>query len=264
MSISKKEIGLYWWRGSHINIGDEINHDIVEYVSGRKVRKTEIQNADLLAIGSVIQFPQRSKSIFSRKQPYNVWGSGTLSAENLVHQEKFYLSSVRGPLTKSLFPGNGVSSFGDPGILSSAVWEPSNQKKYNWGLIPHFSQMDRPWVQRLIQSDKVALIDVRDPDIPGTMSKISSCNSIASTSLHGLVIADSYQIPSAWLWDGAPHSGGAWKFFDYFAGINRHLSDPVQCAKLNSLDDIDIESKSFSHFQLIEVMKKNVYNSFPF
>jgi pyruvyltransferase len=59
-----------------------------------------------------------------------------------------------------------------------------------------------------------------------------SCERIVSSSLHGLVIADAYGIPNAWLNSdggagGSRPGGGEFKFYDYFASVNklRHAQD---------------------------------------
>jgi len=261
------EIKLYWWRGKDaksINLGDEINQYIVGYVSGRPVRRTPVRHAELLAIGSVLQFPQNQGVVADRELPYQVWGSGTLLAGDIEFQEKFELSAIRGPLSHSLMGYKGTPQFGDPGILASLVWEPAKEKQHAWGIIPHHSQLQSPWVQRLLRSTRNSvLIDVTDPDIEGSMKKISACDHIASTSLHGLVLADAYRIPNVWLWEGPLHRGGSWKFLDYFAGIQRHLSEFVPTKGVTALSAIDLSAMSFGHFDLVESYAKRLVKSFP-
>ena len=43
------------------------------------------------------------------------------------------------------------------------------------------------------------MIDLETGDIEDTLDAITSCNHILSTSLHGLILADAYGIPNAWL-----------------------------------------------------------------
>lgn len=264
--MKNKEIKLFWWRGANqaVNIGDEINGRVVESVSGRRVVRSRLIDADMLAIGSVLHFPQREKVLTDRVNPYLVWGSGTLNAMPVDAQEKFILSAVRGPLTNSLFGHRLNIPFGDPGLLVSRIWEARGPKTAKWGLIPHHSQLERPWVKKLLEdSDNCRLIDVTSPDIEGTMEKISSCELIASTSLHGLIFADSYKIPSVWLWDGAFHSGGAWKFFDYFSGAERSLSDNIAPRRIEKLDEVDMTTKSFSHFAKIDMICNRLVHALP-
>lgn len=264
--MSANEIKLFWWRAANqaVNVGDEINGHVVEAVSGRRVVRSSLVDADMLAIGSVLHFPQREKVLADRANPYLVWGSGTLNAVPIEAHEKFVLSALRGPLTNSLFGHRPNLPFGDPGLLASRIWEPKGPKTAKWGLIPHHSQLERPWVKELLEkSENCRLIDVTNSNIAETMEQISSCEFIASTSLHGLIFADSYKIPSVWLWDGALHSGGSWKFFDYFAGAERSLSDNVAPSRIRRLDDVDMTTKSFSHFSKIDMICNRLVMALP-
>lgn len=263
----KPKIKLYWWRGlkgTLWNIGDEINRYIVEYVAGRGVEQASLKEADLLAIGSVLGFSYRRGVLDERTHPFHVWGTGAMSAVEIGGLENFEFSALRGPLTHSLTGYKSGVTYGDPGILASAVWEGAKEQTHAWGLIPHHSHMEQPWVQKLIENTPdVLLIDVRDKDVAANMQKISSCEFIASTSLHGLVLADSYKIPSIWLWNGALHPGGTWKFLDYFAGIERRTSDFTHVHSISDLNQIDIGNINTRHFGLIDSKAKDLAKCFP-
>lgn len=264
--MKKKPLKVYWWRGAanSVNIGDEINGKIVEYTSARKVERTTIEHAEVLAIGSVIDFPQRNGCLRNRLSPYFVWGSGSMASAEIEHQEKYHLAALRGPLTSSLFHQYGQIPYGDPGLLISRIWEADNHKKYSWGIVPHHSQKDRPWVKKIIENTPNSVfIDVQNPDIDSTLKTVSQCDAIASSSLHGLIFADSYNIPSLWLWDGGLHSGGQWKFLDYFSGIRRNIKDPTGVRTLDDMRNIDISQIRTRHFREIESISKRLIQAFP-
>jgi pyruvyltransferase len=262
-----KEIKLYWWRGvarNTVNLGDEINKHVVEYASGRAVRRAKVRMAEMLAIGSVLHFPQSQNVFAERTLPYLVWGSGSMSAVDIEMREKFVFSAVRGPLTHSLTGYCGGLAYGDPGILSSVIWPAEAGKKHAWGIIPHHSQLGSAWVARTLAATPGAvLIDVTDPDIAATMATIAACNCIAASSLHGLIIADSYQIPNVWLWDGPLHKGGTWKFLDYFAGVQRRLSDFIPTSDATNLNALPWEKMSFNHFAHIDNTAERLLHAFP-
>jgi len=48
-----------------------------------------------------------------------------------------------------------------------------------------------------------------------TVREIASCATVITTSLHGLVTADSYGIPAVWTTLDPPLGGGDFKFRDY-------------------------------------------------
>ncbi|MFS3135217.1 polysaccharide pyruvyl transferase family protein [Gluconacetobacter sacchari] len=263
-----KAIKLYWWQSEYRrNMGDEISREIVEFVSGRRVFHAHLPEADMLAVGSVLSFTTGSETI-SRTSPYIVWGAGTLDADNLVNQEKYLLSALRGPLTYSLFSSyisNSLSvPFGDPGILVSSMWEKTGRKDYSWGIIPHHSQLEQDWVKKIHENTpRSIIIDTTNPDVRSTVDQISRCEFIASSSLHGLVFSDSYKIPSIWLWNGPLHGGDVWKFLDYFSGIGRKLSQNFPCQSLANLNEIENNIFDTSHFGNIEYLCRRLVKNFP-
>ena len=128
----------------------------------------------------------------------------------------------------------------------------------------HGGQEKKQWVQDLIKNTpNIILISAKNEDFLELMSQISSCRKIASTSLHGLIAADSYRIPNVWLWDKNLHKGGQWKFFDYFSGINRFYVDNVDPNAINSLSLINLDQINFRHFDSIDSVQKRIIDTFP-
>ncbi|WP_460490309.1 polysaccharide pyruvyl transferase family protein, partial [Bordetella tumbae] len=233
---------------------------LVSHISGlnlERLSKDNIIESELLAVGSILHWaPERDK-------PYPVWGSGTLGADPL-NSGLFKVNLLRGPLTKSLLDIQGNIPFGDPGLLASQVWERSNEEKYDWGIIPHWSQKDSPWVKRLLKDTKNSIvINVNNPDMTQIMSQISSCKHIAATSLHGLVIADSYRIPSVWLWEDNSTRRVQWKYFDYFAGIGRNNIKNVNINKIESLAKIKLNSDEYAYFDKLDSVCSRIISAFP-
>lgn len=64
-------------------------------------------------------------------------------------------------------------------------------------------------------------------DWHSVIDKICSCEVIASSSLHGIIVSDAYGIPNIWLQSLSWIPGGNIKFLDYFSGVNRDPVDPV-------------------------------------
>lgn len=263
------KIKLYWWSGHNFsNMGDEFNRYVIEYVSNKEVIRSGLEDSDILAVGSIITFPQISSNINERENPYIVWGTGSIEAVDIKNHEKFILCALRGPLTYSLFSPTCLNRsdmvFGDPGILAAKIWEFKERKKYSWGIIPHHTQINSSWVKKICaETENSILIDVRNPNIKDVMEKISSCEFIASSSLHGLVFADSYKIPSIWLWDGPLHEGGGWKFYDYISGVNRKLSNNFHCHSLGDLNKMNVGKINTSHFGLVDNLCSRLIKSFP-
>src|SRR5699024_12305737 len=62
--------------------------------------------------------------------------------------------------------------------------------------------------------------------IEDTLDAITSCEVIVSTSLHGLILADAYGIPNAWLIADTGY-GKEHKFWDYLLSVRKER-DPVE------------------------------------
>lgn len=252
-------IKMYWWRDNTVcNVGDEINPYIASFLSNRPIHRTHIAHADLLGIGSILDWAPE------RKRLYPVWGSGSLKS-SYIKENNYRPYLLRGPLTHSLFTSSTkIIPYGDPGLLCNRIWPHHKETLHDWGIIPHHSQLNKPWLKRLRENTHNSIIiDVTNRDIPFLMKQISSCKAIASSSLHGLIIADSYQIPNIWLWETELHHGGQWKFFDYFSGIGRQAIENINPDYLEDLNSIQLNHYNYNHFKQIDKICNRIVDAFP-
>ncbi|KEP71573.1 exosortase [Thioclava dalianensis] len=221
----------YWWKDTP-NFGDAIGARIVAHVSGRSVEWAPMAVCDLLCIGSVLGFRPNGKRLSGPFEgaPY-VWGSGILDhrlgwlAEGRISAQAMpKVRAVRGALTALHLSGfEGV--FGDPGLLAPLV-EPSPATRKSIGLIPHIKQWDDADTMRAFAATGHRIIDVRDPDPWAVVRAIAECEAVVSTSLHGLIVADAYGIPNAWI-----AGAGRFKFHDYFYSVGRNLRAPLSLSE---------------------------------
>jgi pyruvyltransferase len=79
----------------------------------------------------------------------------------------------------------------------SYVFPISRSLRYRLGIVPHFVDYNHPtilcWKRRF--GEDVLIIDVLRPP-KAVIYDITQCEHILSSSLHGLIIADSYNIPN--------------------------------------------------------------------
>ncbi len=109
---------------------------------------------------------------------------------------------------------------GEPGLFASERWLGAKEKRFRFGLLPHRSELKHSAVRPLLEVlEGSILIDVTDPDVAGTLKRLSSCEPIISSSLHGLVLAEAYGIPS--LFWNPQDEAHEWKYRDYFEGVRR-------------------------------------------
>ena len=220
---------FWWWKGATPgNFGDVITPVILDYFG----IPWEYSKDDYEAIstGSIIR-KTRAGTI--------VLGSGALGPTNPGHPEADY-RFVRGPLTRQRILDNGGKCpeiYGDPAMLLPLIRD-SATKKYDYGLIPHWSQYERVRARY----PKHYVVNMRTDDPLRTLDEITQCRTIAASSLHGVIAGHAYGIPTALL-EFDPLKGDGTKFLDHYlaAGIDPELSSakhPVFSVGYIDLDPI--------------------------
>mgnify|MGYP003115083562 CR=1 FL=1 len=215
-----------------VNVGDLLNEYLIPILSGKRViRVNSSMTSHLRAVGSVIGSASRNS---------HIWGSGSIDGKPPNRQlaiEKIH--AVRGEKTRemlSLFTGANLRHLplGDPGILMSQYYKPEVIASGCIGIIPHFS--DETLVKKYIRdtnSDNIKIISVRQQP-EAFILDICACSYIFSSSLHGLILADSYSIPNKWISVSENLIGGAFKFEDYYSTTNK---TDESCLKIDSLNE---------------------------
>lgn len=226
-------IKLYWSGGGRgeMNFGDILSPKIVEMMSGKPVVYANPDSCDMAAIGSILTKVNNKKwkrLLKFRFTPVRVWGSGTLYSHP-ANAFGLDIWGVRGLLTAGTFKLPDSLAIGDPGLLIDRFdIKPDKQgARYKWGIIPHIADRDAPAITEMKKAPGTLFIDLGDPDISAVIKKIRSCDFIVSTSLHGLIAADAFGIPSTWISVGDKVYGGNWKFQDYFSVVGRNEKDAL-------------------------------------
>tara|TARA_R110001583_G_scaffold204_2_gene2025 strand:- start:350 stop:1231 length:882 start_codon:yes stop_codon:yes gene_type:complete len=209
----------YWVQAP--NFGDLLSPWLFNKLTGKDIKLVRVgtdPNKALLKKPTYISIG----SILSRVQDLSiVWGSGSFGTEQARQiSKKAKYHAVRGPLTRSLVMNQGgecPAIYGDPALLSPVVYNPSIKTEYEIGLVLRWSESE--WLKAKPETG-VRIIDLGTDDIEGVISQMKSCKRIITSSLHGLIIADAYGIPNAWLSSGTP-KGGEFKFYDYFLSVNK-------------------------------------------
>ena len=228
-SMNTKSLFLDWSKTEH-NFGDILNPILVSHLTDFNIINTNSRYTyypHLLAIGSILD---RATSLSS------VWGSGYISKDSCFISKPKKIYAVRGPLTRQKLINQGVECpevYGDPALLMSRFYPSHKQKRFKLGILPHYSDKLNTFLP-MIKDDQVKVIDIQNPNPLKVIDEICSCECLASSSLHGLIIADSYQIPSVWLKFSNKLVGGSFKFHDYFQSIGSNVKDP--CVVTSDID----------------------------
>lgn len=259
-------------------MGDMLNEAIIKEIFGYDVICSQTRIAELSAIGSGLGvfISNRNLKSFTKMLLYRpfspkvyVWGTGFI---NYSKDKDFIIRNVeivalRGQLSKEraerALKKELSCVLSDGGILASYLLNETIEKKYSVGIIPHFREQDNPIFKKLAASyNDSLLIDVcKDPH--DVIKQISQCECIISSSLHGLIIADSLRIPNMHIVCSKKLKGDGFKFDDYYSsyGINHPYFD-LKDNKIPCL--IDIVKNYQIRDQDVEEKKKGMIDSFPF
>lgn len=215
------------------NVGDTLTPILLKLLRPdvRLERVPGGEHHKLVAVGSILDKVRSGDS---------VWGTGAkLGNEVIAGAKNVQFHAVRGPMTKRIvesYGGSCGSTFGDPGLLVSRFFEPSTEKRFRIGYIPHF--VDYAKIGRLIGwKNHRCLIDVFLP-LEEFIKRVTECERIISSSLHGIVIAEAFGIPAEWAVYSQKVKGKGFKFRDYFAGTGRQIQKPGYLPPIESLTEI--------------------------
>lgn len=218
----------YWWDGNP-NFGDALTPWLLPHYSIIPLHSSPA-DAAVIGVGSIIEHVPRDFV-------GHIWGSGLLRDEERTFPDARVIG-VRGRLTcERLGVVSENVTLGDPGLLVSRVMR---RPKLRWrlGVVPHHAHLRSIAMRRLLAEDRlVRWIDVRRR--PGVVVReIASCEAIVTTSLHGLVVADSFGIPAFWTTLDPPLFGGTFKFLDYESVVSPDNSRHGRLTDAMSLADV--------------------------
>lgn len=249
----------------HNNWGDDINKFFFESISHLKVMDVTTSRIYRLlpikaysCIGSIL-------GNFTSKR-YEVWGSGIIKEDMPLPSIPRIVHSVRGPLTRKELLKKGVDCpeiYGDPALLVSRYYRKFVDKQYKWGIIPHYSDENNPIFKEFCRKHpEILIIKMKDylrwTDIP---DQIMKCERIISSSLHGLIIADSYGVCNSWVCFSNNIVGSNFKYLDYFQSVGREISAPYRINNLQDLDNIILFDKTSRAYN---IDYRKIFESCPF
>ena len=242
------------------NFGDDLNYYLFSQINDGFVRffncsfLSLFKRKNYLCIGSTIHHGNRHSI---------VWGAGCISHDGPIPALKKVLA-VRGPMTRELLIQKGINCpqiYGDPALLLPFFYKPNKKPNKNIGIVLNaadefafdYNRFDNNY-SYISMTNYYKWEDVID--------KITGCKLILSSSLHGLIIADAYNIPNLWVSvdNNKNVIGGFFKYLDYFSSVDRHQNKPIEINEI-------LESGIDKYLGLIEkpmIHIKPLLNSCPF
>jgi len=165
-----------------------------------------------------------------------VWGTGIIHRKLIFSKPKDVLA-VRGPLTRKRMLDLGYycpEVYGDPAVLLPSFLDMDNclhTKSYSFGYLPHFVDF-----KSTKSSDAYLLINPSQP-VQLVARQIASCETIFTSSLHGLIVSHALGVPAVWILSSNKLDGDDTKFYDYLLSVNcfcRPISlGSLDCASLS-------------------------------
>lgn len=210
------------WAGStldmnYLNFGDALSPVMVALCTGLGAKRipTKSKTPRLAAVGTIAHGFSGGDVWF--------WGTGCSSHQNpsAKSEERIpytppadtgvTVKATRGPFSEALLTKKGPGVYGDPVWVLPRFYRPEIKKRWKVGAILHLSELnDRayeahpsPRIRRYdipesLKSD-IHLINTVTPisadAIRERLDEILACERIVSTSLHGMVLAETYGIP---------------------------------------------------------------------
>lgn len=213
------QIYKVWWMKKRKNFGDLLTPYILKYFS-IPFEYSAHDKANILCIGSILD-KARPKQI--------ILGSGIID-ESLPLCTTADWRFVRGPFTrKRILDQGGVCPeiYGDPAVLLPLFCKES-KKEFDIGIVPHY--VDYNYVK--LKYSKYKVINVINENPFNVVEEITKCRQIISSSLHGIIVANAYNIPAAWVKFSNNLYGTGVKFFDYYGSIGHSatlstVEDPI-------------------------------------
>lgn len=272
---------LYYWKSPQgDNFGDMLNTLLFKQLFNIDFCYcNNIVKSDYIGIGSILDsllysenkikyFLEFIQMLFTHHKYITILGAGFgCYHEKIMFRRKPKLLLVRGILSynniiqKTTIQGKPV--FGDLGLLSSMLCDMHNmpEKKYDLGLIPHYNDLNSPVFFELYKKymPNCKIINVRDDPLT-IIYDIFQCKYIISSSLHGLIVSDSFHIPNLWVENRykSQKVEDRFKYNDYYSIFNLTL-EPYSLFDCLTLDIKSIANNYKISYNQVEEKKNELY-----
>jgi len=194
------------------NFGDLLGPAIVARILAERGIDDRAAVADrrLLTVGSIMKLAKTGDV---------VWGTGVngKSIGDAHAYTSLDVRAVRGPLTREFLKNRGIDApevYGDPGLLVSRLWPEvdvrEDRRSTRVTIVPNFHDYEQ------VAGD-ARVLNPRSP-LSHCIRTIAGSDLVVGTSLHGIVLAESYGIPARLV---RSLSEPDFKYRDYYLGTGR-------------------------------------------
>ena len=230
------------------NFGDSVNEVFWNKLTGKQIINDK-ESIHYLTTGSIMTNANNNSIIFGTgfiSNDSDLGGNNFKSKSNKKKCIPQKIISVRGPLTRNKLIRMGLScpkNYGDPLILFPSVYIPENLIiKNKIGIVPHYVDFDSKNVNTLIKSLKEKKYEIKKINIvvgdnyKKFIDEINECNTIISSSLHGVIMGLVYKKKTIHVNFSDKVRGNNFKFKDFYKslGINYSIKNNFTHELLNN------------------------------
>lgn len=238
ISVVRNSVNLHFFHSqeaqskdrAEANLGDELSPLVVDWMCARfgfKRDKHINETRHLYAIGSILLMGHQNATVWGTGLPYRPFFS-----KGFPHRSMFReldIRCVRGPLTRSVLRRLGHECpevYGDPAVLMPMIYKPRPLESREVVFIPHYSKEHE--MIKVVGEENI--VSMRTDNYSGVIDKICSAKKVVSSSLHGIILAESYGIPAIFLQDRP--DALSFKYEDWYSSTGRETF-----AKARTLDE---------------------------
>jgi len=248
-----------YWGGGPSNLGDFLPPILLEYYGLKPIKtpKKNIDTTEILTIGSILDLVSQDYSGY-------VVGSGLMYDADR-HFPSAKILAVRGALTRDRVGAPKDTPLGDPGLLVPKIYKKRKLKIYTLGLVPHYVDKHDERIREIFDRypDKIKIIDIQQKP-ENAISDIDQCEFILSSSLHGLITADSLGIPGGWILLSDKVAGEGFKFRDYSSAFGMSIEPKSLTGKESIAELIGftrmVDERVYEVQRSLDIVFKNLSN----
>lgn len=248
-SADPKKVNLEYWNFNE-NLGDLLAPVVTQWMLGRlglKLSEKAAHPGHLMTVGSVLGL-----GIFDSV----VWGSGVNSFGHVgrIATQKDYrrldIRAVRGPVTAQVLRENGYTCppvYGDPAVLLPMIYPGRRpEKKRAYVVIDHYMKKKQTGEENL---------SIRTGDYRTFLDKILEAEVVYSSSLHGIILAESYGVPAVFIRQGMEEE--LLKYYDWYFATDRYaVRSAASLAEAKQMLPMELPK--------LDTMREALLQSFPY
>ncbi len=219
--LPKNKVHLEYYKDA-TNLGDLLSPVIYKYMLEQRSL-----TADSPAVGKKPTHITALGSLLGGRGDFDmtVWGSGLMrfSAVKYICRRKVYqkldVRAVRGPVTGAALEDCGIACpkvYGDPAILMPLIYSPTPKERKGTVLITHYLTPTNQYSHL----ENLTFLNIQTADYKTFIDTIASAEKVISSSLHGIILAETYGTPAVFMKKGV--ESVLLKFYDWYYSTGRY------------------------------------------